>query len=753
MAKKNTLRALSHQIFKKRWQKPVTDLSFELSVEDQYRANMPPTDNSIVDKLHGVKVSDPFRPLEDLTSPGTTAWVQRQNDKFADYISDQQASTDRATEFLTNAMNYDRSSIPARYGQKYFRSEHKAGAKQAVLQMADSADGPWTALLDPNTLDADGKIALSNYSISPDGSRLVYLLSSAGDDAETLHVMETATGKNLTDKIDNCRFTSVLWDKDSSEGFQYTYAAPDDKKRFIVKHHAIGADAATDAVIFEDPAANSFAQPHRLETAQYEWIATTIGTEKNAGLSFRPYGSTDAFTQLIAASTYTLSPIGELEDGTVLAITNKDAPLGKLVKFDPKNFDPATFETIVAESKEDKLDGAFFHQGKIYVCHMHDTADTVSVYTPDGGHVHDLPVPANSIISFGRTNPEDTHFTLRIGGFQAAGDTYDYDTETNTLTLTKASESPIDLKDCIIERIHATSRDGTLVPMTVIRHPDTKLDGTAALKLYGYGGFNVPLTPGFSATIAQFVREGGIYVQANLRGGGEFGEKWYNEGRLKNKQNVFDDFTACARHLIDKDYTSRKRIVINGGSNGGLLTSATLLQHPKLFGAAITEVAVTDMFRFHQSTYGAYWISDYGDPGVKADFNAAARYSPLHNVDKGAKYPPHLIKTGDNDTRVVPWHSYKLAATIQARSKTGNVTLLATSKDAGHGAGKGLDKYIREQAESFAFIEKAIGPVNQEAYKIWFSAKHDADKALAKQAKADRHKKIKKAVKGLFKPL
>jgi prolyl oligopeptidase len=256
--------------------------------------------------------------------------------------------------------------------------------------------------------------------------------------------------------------------------------------------------------------------------------------------------------------------------------------------------------------------------------------------------------------------------------------------------------------------------------MTVIRSPDTDLDGTAAVKLYGYGGHGIPLGPNYSHSVAHFVRSGGIYVQANLRGGGEFGEDWYNQGRGKNKQNVFDDFIACAEHLVRNKYTSPNRLLINGGSLGGLSTSATVLQRPDLFGAVISAVPVTDIFRFHLATYGSAWKSEYGDPNIKEDFDVAARYSPLHNVKRGAKYPPHLITTADHDDRVVPWHSYKLAATLQTQSDPTNVTLLRVETKAGHGSGKPTAKVIQEEAEIFAFIEKAIGPVNQKAYRKRF---------------------------------
>lgn len=596
------------------------------------------------------------------------------------------------------------------------------------MQVADSATGPWKTILDPNTLRADGTVALSGWTPSKDGKRIAYLTSEAGSDAQTLHIFDVEKGVTLEDKIDNCRFTGILWDKDSHDSFQYTYPAHDDTRRTFIKHHVIGETQAQDKTVFGPmPESDTFISPARLKTAKYEWIHTGVGTDKNGGLLFRAYGSTDEFKTLLEPKITTLDPVAELEDGTVLAITTKDAPKGRLVQFDPRDVSKE-WKTIIPESADDLLGSAMLHKGKLFAFYSHDTADAVRVFTPEGKHLHDMPLPVQSVTGYAKINEDDDTFLMRIAGFKSPGDTYSYDVNKNTLTFVEKTSAPFDLNEAVVERLYATSKDGTKVPYTVIRLPETELDGTAALKLYGYGGFNVPLEPGYANSIAHFVKSGGIYVQANLRGGGEFGEQWYNGGRRENKQNVFDDFAAIAEDLHKRKYSSPARTVINGGSNGGLLTAATMLQRPELFGAVITEVGVEDMFRFHLATYGAAWKSDYGDPGVKEDFNTAAKYSPLHNVKPGGKYPPHLIKTADHDDRVVPWHSFKLAATLQARSDYGNTTLLRVEERAGHGAGKPTAKVIKSYAESFAFIEKAVGPVDQKAYKAKLAAEKSAKK-------------------------
>jgi len=697
--------------------KNLKNLRFEITPEEAQRTLNAPYDNSVVENLHGYEVSDPFRPLEDLDLKETADWLDRQSKSFNSYIGSSTKSTKDAAEFMSKALDHDMSSLVSRYENKYFRTFKKALTAQGVVQVSDSEKGPWKTILDPNRLSDKGTVALSGWRPSYDGKHVVYFISESGSDAQTMHIYDVDEGKTLDDKIEDCRFSGVLWDKNSSESFQYTYPTHDGTLRTMIKHHTVGDNPKGDKEIHKPKEDNSFVSPLCMHTAKYEWLTTGIGTDNNHGLCFKPYGSKDDFKEIVKPlSGFTISPEVELDNGSVLAVTNKGASRGKLIKFDPNNPDSSRWQDVIPESDENILSGVILHKGKLFAFYTEDTADAVKVFTPEGEHLYDMPLPIQSVTGYARINPEDDNFTIRISGHLSSGDTYSYNVDKNKLTFVEKSSSPVDLNDCIVERIKATSKDGTKVPMTVIRHPDTKLDGTAALKLYGYGGFNISLRPGFGKSIAHFVKAGGIYVVANLRGGGEFGQKWYDGGRLDKKQNVFDDFIACAEHLIGTDYTSNKRLIINGGSNGGLLTSATMIQRPDLFGAVITEVPVTDMFRFHLATYGAAWKSDYGDPDIKKDFNFSAKYSPLHNVKKGVKYPPHLIKTADHDDRVVPWHAFKLAATLQAKSHKDSVTVMRVEKDAGHGAGKPTKKIIQGYAETHAFIERAIGPINQNEY-------------------------------------
>ena len=462
---------------------------------------------------------------------------------------------------------------------------------------------------------------------------------------------------------------------------------------------------------------HSFVHSIRLRDSQHDLISVDIGTSPQNGLWSRSKGSDAPFQQLFATHSASYSPCAEI-DGKIYMVTDYEAPNKKLVAFDPAHPEPENWQTIIPEHAKDILDDVFLQQGKLFTSYKHDAADQLKVFTPQGQYQYDVPIPAQSTFDIARCNPDDKDLAISVTNFQQPQAIYKYDIASNSLDLVTPSAAIETLNDCIVERIEAVSKDGTKIPMTVIRHPDTKLDGTAALKLYGYGGFNVPLGPTYSAGIVNWVRAGGIFVQTNLRGGGEFGSEWYEGGRLDNKMNVFDDFAACGEALIQKNYTRSSRMVSAGGSNGGLLTLATMLLYPKLFGAVISSVPVTDMYRFDKHTYGSAWRSDYGNPSnVAKDFETNSKYSPLHTIKPGQMHPPVLVTTGDHDDRVVPSHAYKFIATLLEKHNPACTALLRVDMRAGHGAGKPTAKVIEETADVHAFVETAIGPINQNAYK------------------------------------
>lgn len=669
--------------------------------------------DATADTFHGITVADPYRPLEDAAAPATKAWVAAQNVRVQQFVAPQQQTIAALTGYMQKQMDYPRKGLPSHYGKLWFRVFNPGLAPQPVHQVADSATGPWRTILDPQNIDPTGVTSISEFQPTDDGQFIAYALSVGGDDMCTLYVMDTATGQNLPDVIRDCRWPSVEWDKDGN-GFHYSYAAGDDTRRRVVKHHSLGTDVTTDTLVFAHEHPESIAGLHRSRHSGSEYIIISIGTDNNHGCLWRGVGAKD-FVKLVDPLVEDLSII-DLIDGRIYAISKRDAARGQLVSFDPLT--PNQRTVLVAEEPQAVLDGGFFREGRLFLNYNDDTADRISICALDGTVTGTVPLPTQSVIGFARDNPGDTGCYVRISSFLTPGTSYFYDYRTNQLEFFMASEAPETLEDCIVERVRATSKDGTQVPMTIIRHPDTKLDGTAATRLYGYGGFNVPLGPAFSPLrVMAWVRQGGIFVQTNLRGGGEFGTAWYDGGRQRNKQNTFDDFAACADWLIANNYSSGARIVSEGGSNGGLLVLATMLQRPEVFGAVISHVPVTDMLRYDLHTYGAYWKSDYGDPKNDAeDFGIAMGYSPLHAITDGAHYPPHLVLTADKDTRVVPMHSYKFVATMQEKADAATQSYLRVEVDAGHGAGTALQKTIDESALIIAFCQQAIGPIDQKAY-------------------------------------
>ena len=702
-------------------------LQYTISEEQRKKALNPPLDNTVVDDLHGYKVSDPFRPLEKLDAPETGAWVDAENKQFADHIAPQKASVDATAAFLSDAMNYARSSMPDRYGTKYFTTLQDGLAPQPVYQVSESPDGGARTLFDPNTLSKDGTASLSGTYPSPDGKLVAYLVSQAGSDMQVMRIRDVDTGEDLPDIIEGCRFCDVLWDKDSSKGFQYTYPVTPGAWGRKTMHHTLGDDAANDKFVFEKKGDAPWAEPFRLETAKYDWITTGLGFDQNNGIHYRPRGSDEPFKTIQESGLYQLKPIAELDNGEILALTSKDASRGRVVRINLADPAPEKWQDVIPAHAHDRLDAVRYHQGKLFAFYNHDTADQISVFDLEGKHLHDVPLPIQSVVGIAHINPEDTTMMMKVSSFTTPGDTYKYDIATNTLEFVRKSDCKYDLKGCIVERITATSKDGTKIPMTVIRDPSTQLDGTAALKLYGYGASNSSLGPGFSFGVLDWIRKGGIYVQTNIRGGGEYGADWYDQGRQLNKKNVFDDFIACAEEVIKKNYTSPERLVIEGGSAGGLLTMTVMVMRPELFGAVVSAVPVTDVVRLHK-TRGGQAIPEYGDPDIKRDFEAIIEYTPYHNVKHGTAFPPHVLKTADHDNRVPPLHAYKMAALLQAVSAPGTVSLLRVDKNAGHGGGKPTAKVIQEMAETFAFIESAIGPVNQAAYKAHLAQKKTAQK-------------------------
>ncbi len=676
---------------------------------------LPPKDLSIVENHHGQQIADPYRPLENLDSPQTIKWWKAQNKRTKAFLAQAKAARQEAIHWNKAIRNYTREELTEEYGGNYFFSRQAGLDPQPIYYVRlGGKDAEPRVLIDPNTLSQDGTVALDTMDVSPNGKLVAYTVNEAGSDWQTMHFRDVETGKDVYESLNDLRFTEATWDVDG-KGVLYAKPLSNDSQHFAVYHHTLGTDQSQDVEVYKRPdIENSFVSAFRIEEDDpFLFFSVYSGTNPENGIYCQKPGETK-LTEILPPEVATLSPF--YRSGNIIyATTDLDAPRHRIVAIDLTHPEPASWRTVVPESQNEahKLQLANVADGKLIVKWSKGGADAMEVYTLDGQHEADVSIPLASTIDMGQVRPTDKEFEFFIGGYLSPRARYKYNVAQNKLTLVKKSAIARDLTDiAVVERLYATSKDGTKVPMWVIRPKNMPKDGSSATLLYGYGGFNVPLEPGYSLDMAHWVENGGVYVVANLRGGGEFGKTWYDNGRLSHKQNVFDDFAACAEELIKQGYTQPKRLAIEGGSNGGLLTAATSQQYPELFGAVISEVPVTDMLRFQTNNYGAAWMSDYGNPAIKADFETAIKYSPLHNVQPAQtiKYPPTLILTGDHDDRVAPWHAFKWAATRQAQGQLDN-TYLRVEERAGHGAGKPTKKIIEESADIYAFLVKALGPL------------------------------------------
>ncbi len=684
-----------------------------------------PKDTTVIENLHGRQVADPFRPLENLDAPETVTWWKAQNQRTEAFLAKADALRKQTIQWHEAIRNYTRTSMESRYGKNYF-FDRQAGLDPQPTYYVRIGDknAPPQVLIDPNKLSNDGTVALATMDVSPNGKLVAYTVSEAGSDWQTMRFKDVKTGKDVHEELTGLRFTDACWDADG-KGVIYAKPLPEEEanggQHFAIYHHTLGEAQSKDVQVFKRPdVENSFVAALRIEKEDpFLFVNVGSGTNPENGLYVRRPGEA-AFKEILAPKIAVLTPFHRDGD-TLYATTDLGSPRGRIVSIDMNHPDSANWKTLVPESKDpgDKLQSGLVADDKLIVKWSKGGADALDVRSPDGNKVADVPIPLGSSVYIGQVRPQDKDFQLSIGGYLSPGTRYQYNVAQNKLTFVKKSDIPRDLTGIAeVERLYATSKDGTKVPMWVIKPKDMPKDGSSAAVLYGYGGFNISLEPGFSYKIAHWVENGGVYVVANLRGGGEFGKAWYDGGRLKNKQNVFDDFAACAQELCKQGYTQPARLAISGGSNGGLLTAATSQQYPKLFGAVISAVPVTDMLRFHTNNYGSAWMSDYGDPRKKEDFEVSIQYSPLHNVQsaKTVQYPPTLIKTGDHDDRVAPWHAFKWAATRQDQGHQKN-TYLRVDERAGHGAGKPTKKVIEECADEYAFLVRTLGPLKPKPRK------------------------------------
>jgi prolyl oligopeptidase len=664
-----------------------------------------------VDDYHGTKVADPYRWLEDTDSADTTAWVEAENKVTFGYL-DQLPYRKEIRERLTKLWNYERFSVPGHQAGRYFYEHNNGLQNQNVLLVAESLNAEPRVLLDPNALSTDGTVALQGTSISDDGKLLAYGTAASGSDWMEWHVRDVDTSKDLADVIKWVKFSGASWTKDS-KGFYYSrYDEPKPGATMMrdanyfqkLYYHKIGTAQADDKLIYERPDNKELGFGGGVtDDGHYLIINVWQGTSPKNRLYYKDLTQAGSPVVKLLDDFDAQYQFIDNDGGTFWIQTDLDAPRGKLIAIDTQHPERANWKTIVPQGA-DKLQTSTVVDDLFFLEYLKDARSEVRVLDLNGKFQHDVELPGlGSTVGFGGKRKDKETF-YAYTSFTAPTTVYRYDPATGKSTVFKQPKVDFDPTKYETTQVFYKSKDGTRVPMFLTYKKGLKLDGQNPVLLYAYGGFDISLTPFFSVSNLVWLEMGGIYAQPNLRGGGEYGEEWHQAGMKANKQNVFDDFIAAGEWLIANKYTSTPKLAIRGGSNGGLLVGACITQRPDLYGAALPEVGVMDMLRFHKFTIGWAWTSDYGSSDDPADFKTLYAYSPLHNLKPGTKYPPTMIATSDHDDRVVPGHSFKFAATMQADQAGPAPVLIRIETKAGHGAGKPISKVIDETADSWAFL-------------------------------------------------
>ena len=662
-----------------------------------------------VDDYHGVKVSDPYRWLEDTDSADTHAWVEAENKLTFSYL-DQIPYRKAIHGRLTKLWNYERFSAPEQEGGRYFFEHNNGLQNQNVLLAAESFNAEPRVLLDPNLLSSDGTIAVSDTAISDDGKLMAYSLATSGSDWNEWHVRDVDTGKDLPDLVKWVKFAGASWSKDG-KGFYYsrydepTGATMRDANYFQkLYYHRLGSVQSEDKLIYERPDNKEMMFGGGVsDDGHYLIVHVAQGTSPNTRVYYKDLTQPDSqVIKLLDDFDARYEFIDN--DGPVFWFeTNLDAPRGRLLAIDSRHPERANWKTLVPQSA-DKLQFATVVNNSFLLGYLKDARTVVRVHDLSGTFLRDVDLPGiGTAVGFiGKRKDKETFYAFT--SFISPTTIYRYDPVAGKSSVFRQPKVDFDASRYETKQVFYASKDGTRVPMFLTYKKGIKLDGQNPTLLYAYGGFDISLTPAFSVPNVVWLEMGGLYAQPNLRGGGEYGEEWHQAGTKLKKQNVFDDFISAAEWLIANKYTSTPKLAILGRSNGGLLIGAVLTQRPDLFGVTLPEVGVMDMLRFHKFTIGWAWTSDYGSSDDPAEFKAIYAYSPLHNLKLGTKYPPTLIATSDHDDRVVPGHSFKFAATMQADQAGPSPVLIRIETKAGHGAGKSITKLIDETADTWSFV-------------------------------------------------
>lgn len=662
-------------------------------------------DLTVEDDYHGTVIKDPYRWLEDDNSDETKDWVKRQNEVTFSYL-DKIPYRDKVKDRLTELWNYEKFGSPFKEGDYYYFFKNDGLQNQSVLYRIKELGDAEELVLDPNTFSDDGTTALGSIGFDKQGKYLAYQLSEGGSDWRTIHVMDLQTKEKTADKVDWVKFSGISWYKD---GFYYSrYPEPTEDDELSAKneyhatyYHRLGTDQADDVLIIDDKE-----NPQRnfgAGVTEDEKYLIVYGSESTSGnaLYAKNLESNGELVVIKESFDDDFSVIDNFGD-KLIAVTNVDAPNQRVVSVDINNPDPSQWETLIPES-EDALRGVSHIGGKLFAYYLYNASSKIDVYNKDGKYIQELDLPGIGSVGgiSGKSKSNEAFFMFT--SFTVPTTIYKLNTDDLSYEIFRSPSISFDSDEYVSEQVWFNSKDGTKVPMFVTYKKGLVRDGSNPTLLYGYGGFDIPITPSFSVARLPILENGGIYVVANIRGGGEFGKAWHKAGTLGQKQNVFDDFQAAADHLIAKNYTSPEKLAIQGGSNGGLLVGACMTQRPDLYKVAFPAVGVLDMLRYHKFTIGWAWATDYGRSDEVDAFKYLIEYSPLHNV-KEVAYPATMVTTADHDDRVVPAHSFKYISELQDKHTGDNPVLIRIETSAGHGAGKSTAKRIQENADIISFM-------------------------------------------------
>jgi prolyl oligopeptidase len=667
-----------------------------------------------VDNYHGMAIADPYRALEDPDTEATKAWVEAQNQVTFSYLNEIPAR-EKIKQRLTKLWDYEKYGTPFKEGESYFYFKNDGLQNQSVLYTLPTLDAEPRIVLDPNQLSEDGTIALSGISISENGQLLAYGLSSSGSDWQEWKVRNIATGEDLQDHLQWIKFSGASWTHDHQGFFYSRYDEPNEKTKLEdvnyyqkLYYHQLGTPQSTDILIYHRPDEKEWGFTGNVtEDGKYLIISIWLGTDSKNLVFYKDL--TNQNSEVIELINQFLANYSFIDNDDYVFYfrTDFNSPKGRVIAIDTRKPTPENWQEIIPQAVE-TLESVSVLNNQFVADYLQDAHSQIKIFDLKGNFIREVELPGIGAASEFSGKRYDTETFYSFTSFTTPGTIYRYDMKTGKSELFRQPEVDFNADEYETKQVFYASKDGTKVPMFITHKKGIKLDGNNPTYLYGYGGFNISLTPSFSVSLLIWLEMGGVYAVPNLRGGGEYGEEWHQAGMKLQKQNVFDDFIAAAEWLIAHNYTQPGKLAIGGGSNGGLLVGTCMTQRPNLFGAALPAVGVMDMLRFHKFTIGWAWVAEYGSSENPEEFAALYAYSPLHNLKPGTAYPATLITTADHDDRVVPAHSFKFAAALQAAHGGDAPVLIRIDMKAGHGAGKPTAKIIEEAADKWGFLVKVL---------------------------------------------